>query len=140
MTFWGIIAYASLNQITRQRLSKTRASLENGMVDKYPVILPYQPTSLSIQGDGFWINENTFFMLRINKYSLPNDYEIELIKEELDIEESKKENDKNKSYGQIPRNLDDYQLPATNAISCANRSHQFCMINHNTPKCQDNFF
>lgn len=54
------LAYASLNQITRQRLSKTRTSLENGMVDKYPVILPYHPTSLSIQGDGFWIDENTF--------------------------------------------------------------------------------
>ena len=122
------LAYASLNQITRQRLSKTRASLENGMVDKYPVILPYHPTSLSIQGDGFWINENTFFMLRINKYSLPNDYEIVLIKEELDIEESKKENDKNKSYGQIPRNLDDYQLPATNEHNPHRRNGYLSLI------------
>jgi hypothetical protein len=122
------LAYASLNQITRQRLSKTRASLENGMVDKYPVILPYHPTSLSIQGDGFWINENTFFMLRINKYSLPDDYEIVLIKEELDIEESKKENDKNKSYGQIPRNLDDYQLPATNEHNPHRRNGYLSLI------------
>lgn len=122
------LAYASLNQITRQRLSKTRTSLENGMVDKYPVILPYHPTSLSIQGDGFWIDENTFFMIRINKYSLPSDYEIVELKDELDIEESKKENDKNKSYGQIPRNLDDYQLPATNEHNPHRRNGYLALI------------
>ena len=117
-----------LNQITRQRLSKVRASLENGMIDKYPVILPYHPTSLSIQGDGFWIDKNTFFMFRINRYSLPNDFEIVELKDELDIEENKKENDKSKSYGQIPKNLEDYDLPMTDEHNPHRRNGYLALI------------
>lgn len=117
-----------MNQITRQRLSKTRASLENGMIDKYPVILPYHPTSLSIQGDGFWIDKNTFFMFRINRYSLPDDFEIVELKDELDIEENKKENDKSKSYGQIPKNLEDYDLPMTDEHNPHRRNGYLALI------------
>lgn len=110
----SFLAYASLNNITRQRLSKLRSSLENGKLDKYPVILPYHPSSISLQGDGFWIDDKTFFMLRINKYSLPADFEIDNITDELEVEENNKSNSKNTTISSIERDLDNYELPATN--------------------------
>lgn len=110
----SFLAYASLNNITRQRLSKLRGSLENGILDKYPVILPYHPSSISLQGDGFWIDNKTFFMLRINNYSLPADFEIDNIADEIEVEENNKSNSQNKTVSLIKKDLDDYELPATN--------------------------
>ncbi len=109
------LAYTSLNQTTRQRLSKIRASLENGFIDKYPVILPYHPSSLTIEGDGFWVNDKTFFMFRINKYSLPDDFEIELKQVKIEVEDEHKENDnKNKTCVRNSQSLEDYELGITN--------------------------
>lgn len=110
----SFLAYASLNNITRQRLSELRSSLENGKLDKYPVILPYHPSSISLQGDGFWIDNKTFFMLRINKYSLPADFEIDNITDEIEVEENNKSNSKSTTISSIERDLDNYELPATN--------------------------
>lgn len=110
----SFLAYASLNNITRQRLSKLRSSLENGIIDKYPVILPYHPSNISLQGDGFWIDNKTFFMLRINNYSLPADFEIDNIADEIEVEENNKSNSQNKTVSSIKKDLDDYELPATN--------------------------
>jgi len=47
--------------------------------DKYPVVLPYHPKRLSIITDGMWIDKNTFFVFRINGYSLPSEYAVETI-------------------------------------------------------------
>ena len=110
----SFLAYASLNNITRQRLSELRSSLENGKLDKYPVILPYHPSSISLQGDGFWIDDKTFFMLRINKYSLPADFDIDNITDEIEVEENNKSNSKNTSISSIEKNLNNYELPVTN--------------------------
>ncbi len=110
----SFLAYASLNNITRQRLSKLRSSLENGIIDKYPVILPYHPSNISLQGDGFWIDNKTFFMLRINNYSLPADFEIDNIADEIEVEENNKSNSQNKTVSSIKKDLVDYELPATN--------------------------
>lgn len=109
----SFLAYASLNNITRQRLSKLRSSLENSKLDKYPIILPYHPSSISLQGDGFWIDDKTFFMLRINKYSLPADFEIDNITDEIEVEENNKSN-KDTTVSHSKKDLDDYELSATN--------------------------
>ncbi|MDN5079603.1 hypothetical protein O8C89_03600 [Aliarcobacter butzleri] len=110
----SFLAYSSLNNMTRQRLSELRSSLENGKLDKYPIILPYHPSSISLQGDGFWIDDKTFFMLRINKYSLPADIEIDNITDEIEVEENNKSNSKNTTISSIKRDLDNYELPVTN--------------------------
>lgn len=53
-------------------------------------------------------------MLRINKYSLPADFEIDNITDELEVEENNKSNSKNTTISSIERDLDNYELPATN--------------------------
>lgn len=111
----SFLAYAKFNPVTRQRLQKLRASIETGSPysERYPVVLPYHPSELYLQGDGIWLDQETFFMFRINQYSLPIDNEIESFTQELEFEtdESKKEN---KSYTRVPQNLDDNEMPITN--------------------------
>ncbi|MDD5401093.1 MAG: hypothetical protein PHQ93_07905 [Sulfurimonas sp.] len=111
----SFLAYAKFNLVTRQRLKKLRASIETGSPypERYPVVLPYHPSELYLQGDGIWLDEETFFMFRINQYSLPIDNEIESYTQELEFEtdESKKEN---RSYVRVPQNLDDNEIPVTN--------------------------
>ena len=111
----SFLAYAKFNLVSRQRLKKLRASIETGSsyFERYPVVLPYHPTNLDLQGDGIWLDQETFFMFRINQYSLPIDNEIESYTQELEFEtdESKKEN---KSYVRTPQNLDDNNIPITN--------------------------
>ncbi len=111
----SFLAYAKFNLVTRQRLKKLRASIETGSPypERYPVVMPYHPSELYLQGDGIWLDEETFFMFRINQYSLPIDNEIESYTQELEFEtdESKKEN---RSYVRVPQNLDDNEIPVTN--------------------------
>lgn len=111
----SFLAYAKFNLVSRQRLKKLRASIETGSsyFERYPVVIPYHPTNLDLQGDGIWLDQETFFMFRINQYSLPIDNEIESYTQELEFEtdESKKEN---KSYVRTPQNLDDNNIPITN--------------------------
>lgn len=111
----AFLAYAKFNFVTRQRLKKLRASIETGSPysERYPVVLPYHPSELYLQGDGIWLDQETFFMFRINQYSLPINNEIESFMQELEFEtdESKKEN---KSYTRVPQNLDDNEIPITN--------------------------
>ena len=111
----SFLAYAKFNLVTRQRLKKLRASLEktSDFPERYPIVLPYHPSELDLQGDGIWLDKETFFMFRINQYSLPTDNDIESFTQELEFEtdESKKEN---KSYTRVPQNLDDNEIPITN--------------------------
>ncbi len=111
----AFLAYAKFNLVTRQRLKKLRASIETGSLypERYPVVLPYHPSELSLQGDGIWLDQETFFMFRVNQYSLPIDNEIESFTQELEFEtdESKIEH---KSYTRVPQNLEDNEIPVTN--------------------------
>lgn len=110
----SFLAYAKFNLVTRQRLKKLRASIETGSTypERYPVVLPYHPSELYLQGDGIWLDEKTFFMFRINQYSLPIDNEIESYTQELEFEtdKSKKENI---GYVRAPQNLDNNEVPIT---------------------------
>lgn len=111
----AFLAYAKFNLVTRQRLKKLRASIETGSPypERYPVVLPYHPSELHLQGDGIWLDQETFFMFRINQYSLPIDNEIESFTQELEFEtdESKEEHN---SYTRVAQNLDDNEIPVTN--------------------------
>lgn len=85
---FALLAYLRLNQISRSRLSRLWPSVEktnlmpNGKPyeDRYPEVLPYHPTSMSLGGDGIWIDDRTFLMLRITAVSSPQDYTINPIK------------------------------------------------------------
>jgi len=111
----SFLAYAKFNLVTRQRLKKLRASLEkrSDYPERYPVVLPYHPSELYLKGDGIWLDSTTFFMFRINRYSLPEDNEIESYVQELEFEtdESKKEST---AYTRVAQNLDDDEIPVTN--------------------------
>jgi len=72
------LSYLKFNEVTRNRLSKLRTSLETGskFPDRYPIVLPYHPTRMKITADGIWLNADTFFVLRITGCSLPSDNKI----------------------------------------------------------------
>lgn len=83
-----LLAYLRLNAITRTRISKLWASMQKTSVnkatglkyeEKYPEVLPYHPSELTLQGDGIKIDEKTFLLLRINGVSIPTDHAIRLI-------------------------------------------------------------
>jgi len=106
------LSHLALNRTSRISINKLRASIllerrdkNSGYVyrDKYPIILPYHPEKLSIVSDGIWIDEDTFMVLRINKYSLPAEYPVRAI---MPSEESsgKKFNGDNTAKKRPPRN------------------------------------
>ena len=74
----AFLAYLSMNNVSRSRLSKITASIFGGSPHemKYPEVLPYHPTNLSIAVDGMWIDEDTFFCFRVNSVGLPSDFKI----------------------------------------------------------------
>ena len=111
----AFLAYAKFNNVSRQRLSKLFASLEisSNFPERYPVVLPYHPTEMDVQGDGIWLDKTTFFMFRINKYSLPRDNEIESYALELEFEDDESQ-EKKKQYVKAPQELDDMDIPITN--------------------------
>lgn len=74
-----LLAYMRNNQISRSRLSQIWPSMQtnpSGYSERYPIILPYHPTKLTLKGDGIKIDDTTFLMLRINAFSLPTDYPV----------------------------------------------------------------
>ncbi|WP_333804936.1 hypothetical protein [Sulfurospirillum sp.] len=73
-----LLSYLKLNQTSRSRLSHVWASIQQDHSKGYmnPVVLPYHPTNLTLVGDGVWIDNSTFLMLRINQASLPIDHKI----------------------------------------------------------------
>lgn len=83
-----LLAYIRLNQTSRARLSKLWTSMQRTAInkstgfayeEKYPEVLPFHPTEMTLQGDGIKIDQNTFLLLRINGFSLPTDHNIQLI-------------------------------------------------------------
>lgn len=83
-----LLAYLRLNHTSRARLSKLWASMQRTAInkstglayeEKYPEVLPFHPTEMTLQGDGVKIDENTFLILRINGFSLPTDHDIRLL-------------------------------------------------------------
>lgn len=74
----SLLSYLKLNQTSRSRLSHIWASIQRDHSKGYvnPVILPYHPTDLTLVGDGVWIDNSTFLMLRINESTLPSDHKI----------------------------------------------------------------
>ena len=57
-----LLAYMRNNHVSRSRLSQIYSFVgaENKYPEKYPSILPYHPTGMTLQGDGIMINDNTF--------------------------------------------------------------------------------
>jgi len=111
----AFLAYAKFNNITRQRLSKLLASLEvsSDFPERYPIVLPYHPTEMDVLGDGIWLDKTTFFMFRVNKYSLPMDNEIESYTTEFEFEDDKSK-EKKRQYIKAPQDLDDTDIPVNN--------------------------
>jgi len=111
----AFLAYAKFNLISRQRILRLYSSLGGSYpnLEKYPVVLPYHPTNLALQGDGIWLDQETFFMFRINNYSLPTDNEIESYGEDVEFEtdESKRETN---SHKRVPQDLENSEMPITN--------------------------
>lgn len=111
----AFLAYAKFNLISRQRISRLYSSLGGSYPnsEKYPVVLPYHPSELALKGDGIWLDKKTFFMFRINDYSLPTDNEIESYGEDVEFEtdESKRETNSNV---RVPQNLDNSEIAITN--------------------------
>jgi len=85
----AFLAYAKFNNVSRQRLSKLFRSLgiSSSFPERSPVVLPYHPTKMDVQGDGIWLDKITFFMFRINGYSFPIDNEVESYATELVYED-----------------------------------------------------
>lgn len=80
-----LLVYMRNNPTSRSRLSKTWSSIQVNHTkypEKYPIILPYHPTELTLLGDGIQIDDKTFLMLRINGFSLPTDYPVHNIMDE----------------------------------------------------------
>lgn len=80
----SFIAHLALNKTTKKRVVELLLSLsdeeydEKGQLyfEKYPEVLPYNPSELEIIADGYDIDKNTKLILRINEFSLPQEYEI----------------------------------------------------------------
>lgn len=72
------LAYLAMNSVSRSRISKIRSSVVTGdpLAAKYPEVLPYHPTSLSITTDGIWIDEQTFLCFRVTHMKPPEDFQL----------------------------------------------------------------
>ena len=110
----AFLAYAKFNKTSRQRIQKLRQSLEvsSQYLERYPEVLPYQPTKLSLKGDGIWLDRETFFMFRVNEYSLPDDKEIMSTSVEIEVEKNKSGKE-GKKYTKYPSELDNNDISIT---------------------------
>ena len=108
------LSYAKFNNITIQRLAKLRNSLEvaSKYPDRYPEVLPYHPTEISIRADGIWLDQETFFAYRINGYTLPVDNKI--VSQEIVYKSEKPEREGGNTYTKYPQEIDDYDIPLGN--------------------------
>jgi hypothetical protein len=94
------LAYLHCNPVTKERVHNlwTSLSVEKKTLtgerykDRYPIVLPYHPNSFKFNADGIWIDKDTFLVFRINKSSLPPEYEINLVSEENNDQTSYNEN------------------------------------------------
>ncbi len=107
-TSMAFLAYLTMNQTSRNRMSKIGASIFGGNRSdiKYPEILPYHPTNLDISVDGIWLdNEKTVFLcFRVNTMMLPNDYKIgRIVEKEIKIGEPPEEQEEGEGGSSSPR-------------------------------------
>lgn len=107
------LAYLQCNPVTKERVHKLWTSLSvekraptgEKHKDRYPIVLPYHPNSLKFNADGIWLNKDTFLVFRINKFSLPAEYEINLISEE------------NCDHTSFNENRDEIYVPPQHAVA-----------------------
>lgn len=86
-----LLAYLRLNSISRKRLSRLFSSVQKSNYnsygeayeDRYPEVLPYHPSKMTLSGQGLWIDNDTYLMLRITGVSEPQDYEVQYNKIDL---------------------------------------------------------
>ena len=121
------LSYLAMNKHTQISVQKLRTSMmkerrsKEGHTypDKYPIIFPYHPKSLSMLSDCIELDSNTFLCLRINKYSLPNEYAIETHIPKLEQEDNDSPGDieleyMNNYYNEIDDNVDRPIIDDTN--------------------------
>jgi hypothetical protein len=109
----AFLAYLLCNHVSRSRASKiwscltTKRTNSNGVpyYDYYPEIFPYHPNKLKLQCDGLRLNDHTFLVFRINKYSIPDEHLIY----STTIE-------KGRSKGNIPKG-DDLYVPTEHTVT-----------------------
>ena len=121
------LSYLAMNKDTQISVQKLRRSMMKERrtkewkpyPDRYPIVLPYHPKSLSILLDYIEINSNTFLCLRINKYSLPSEYIIESHIPKLEQEDSDRPGDIQLEYTNNYHNkIDDNEdIPIVNDIN-----------------------
>ena len=99
------LAYLENNLISRQRISKIISSIRRTKVYpksytpipyKHPIVLPFQPSQLTLQGKCKQIDDSTILMYRVTGIVDESDYDVLLKK--IIIEETSKGNRKNKKY------------------------------------------
>ncbi|MFA6192991.1 MAG: hypothetical protein WC665_11660 [Sulfurimonas sp.] len=113
----SFLSYLKFNQITKQRLTRLRSSMETGSKysDRYPVVLPYHPKIMEIVSDGIWLDKKTFFVFRINGYSLPEEYKI-IVQETENTANIEKPIDggQTSNWKTNPPDIDNYEIPINN--------------------------
>ncbi|PPK72541.1 hypothetical protein B0F87_11724 [Methylobacter tundripaludum] len=124
----AFLAYLRCNHVSRSRASKiwsclaTKKTYPNGVLyyDHYPEIFPYHPKKLKLECDGLRLNDQTFLVFRINKYSIPDEHLIYPTTKE-----------KGRSKGNIPQGDDlyvppeytvDADLPVTSEVDPGNNT------------------
>ncbi|WP_373031421.1 hypothetical protein [Sulfurovum sp.] len=131
----NLLSYLRLNNMTRKRLSRLWTSIEktrlmrNGRPyeDRYPEVLPYHPTTMSLAGDGIWIDNNTFLLFRITGVSQPHDFHITHLKTTYDAKEPQ-ENGKEDPEKYIPSSKD--FDPGDEEITPENNPHRSAGSTH----------
>lgn len=84
------LAYLKFNSVSRKRVKYLSTSLEFDEGDKdgsypirYPIVLPYHPTSFHITTDGIWLNKKVFLVFRINEVETPSDIKVEGVTKQI---------------------------------------------------------
>ncbi|RLA83675.1 MAG: hypothetical protein DRG78_03610 [Epsilonproteobacteria bacterium] len=74
----AFLAYLAANPISRNNISKLWTSLEVNADSEiiHPIVMPYHPKNISFKASGIWINEDTFYIQRINEPEAANEYKV----------------------------------------------------------------
>jgi len=86
------LAYACCNEVSMNRIKRLRSSIESSQY-KYvsPTVLPYHPHKMELQFDCFQFNDNKYLVYNIIGVSSPLEYNVELVKDEIQVEQKNKE-------------------------------------------------
>lgn len=112
------LAYARMNDISRIRLGKLRASMLTTTPkvpanEKDPIVLPYHPSDLTLHGDGIWITTKLFFMFRVDDSSMPIDHNVHCtnsIEQMKDTTSKPRNNDPDNSEPPKPIPHEEYEI------------------------------